>query len=79
MSDRVEYLSGEWHAMAAEALREQMSLDKMKNISTSMSNIYKNCPDGKERFLFISLENGRNRRLPGRGGGPPQGGIQDHG
>jgi len=30
----------------------------MKNISTSMSNIYKNCPDGQDRFLFVSLENG---------------------
>ena len=58
MSDRVDYLSAEWHAMAETALREQISPDKMKNISTSMSNIYKNCPDGKERFLFISLENG---------------------
>ena len=58
MSDRVKYLSGEWHALAEQALREQITPDKMKNISTSMSNIYKNCPDGKERFLFVSLENG---------------------
>lgn len=58
MPDRVKYLSGEWHTMAEQALREQITPDKMKNISTSMSNIYKNCPDGKERFLFVSLENG---------------------
>ena len=58
MSDQVKYLSGEWHAMAGQALREQITSDKMKNISTSMSNIYRNCPDGKERFLFISLESG---------------------
>lgn len=58
MSDRVEYLSGEWHAMAEKALREQITPDKMKNITTSMSNIYKNCPDGKERYLFVSLKEG---------------------
>ncbi len=58
MSDRVKYLSGEWHAMAEKSLREQITKDKMKNISTSMSNIYKNCPDGKERFLYVSIENG---------------------
>ena len=58
MSDQVKYLSGEWHDLAEKALREQITPEKMKNISTSMSNIYKNCPDGEERFLFISLENG---------------------
>ena len=72
MSDRVEYLSAEWHAMAETALREQITPDKMKNISTSMSNIYKNCPDGKERFLFISLENGTIADFQVGEGEPPK-------
>jgi len=58
MSERVQYLSAEWHTMAEQALREQITTEQMKGISTSMSNIYKNCPDGKDRFLFVSLENG---------------------
>ena len=58
MSDRVKYLSREWHVMAERALREQITPDKMKNITTSMSNSYENCPDGKERFLFVSLKEG---------------------
>lgn len=71
MSDRVRYLSGEWRAMAEEALREQIGPEKMKNISTSMSNIYKNCPDGKERFLFVSLKDGVLADLRVGEGDPP--------
>jgi putative sterol carrier protein len=56
--NKVKYLSNEWHALAEQALREQITPDKMKNISTSMSNIYKNCPGGRDRFLFVSLEKG---------------------
>jgi len=56
--DKVKYLSNDWHQLAAEALKDQITPSKMKNISTSMSNIYKNCPDGQDRFLFVSLENG---------------------
>jgi putative sterol carrier protein len=72
MSDQVKYLSGEWCALAREALREQITPDKMKNISTSMSNIYKNCPDGKERFLFVSLENGLIADFQVGEGDPPK-------
>ena len=72
MSDRVEYLSAEWQAMAETALREQITPDKMKNISTSMSNIYKNCPDGKERFLFVAIEKGLISDLQVGEGDPPK-------
>jgi len=72
MSDRVEYLSAEWHAMAERALREQITPDKMKNITTSMSNIYKNCPDGKERFLFVSLQDGAIADFQVGEGDPPK-------
>ena len=72
MSDRVKYLSGEWRAMAEKALREQTTPEKMKHISTSMSNIYKNCPDGKERFLFVSLEEGAVADLQVGEGEPPK-------
>ena len=72
MSDRVKYLSSEWHAMAGEALREQISPDKMKNITASMSNIYKNCRDGKERFLFVSLKDGAVADFQVGEGPPPK-------
>ena len=72
MSDQVKYLSAEWHALAEQALREQITPAKMKNISTSMSNIYKNCPDGKERFLFVSLENGLIADFRVGEGAPPK-------
>ena len=72
MPEEVKYLSGEWHAMAGEALREQITPDKMKNITTSMSNIYKNCPDGKERFLFVSLKDGLIADFQVGEGDPPK-------
>ncbi len=38
MSDQVKYLSSEWHALAEQALREQTTPEKMKNINTT--NLY---------------------------------------
>jgi putative sterol carrier protein len=58
--------------MAEQALREQITPDKMKNISTSMSNIYKNCPDGKEKYLFVRLEEGAVSDLQVGEGEPPK-------
>jgi putative sterol carrier protein len=72
MSDRVGYLSAEWRGRAEQALRDQLTPEKMKNISTSMSNIYKKCPDGKDRFLFVALEDGHVADLQVGEGEPPK-------
>ena len=58
MSGEVDYLSPQWRDEAETRLRAGLTADKMKNISTSMSNIYKNCPGGGEMYFYVRFENG---------------------
>jgi len=44
----------------------------MNKVTTSMSNIYKNCPGGVELFLFIACQDGRVTRVETGTGEPPQ-------
>jgi putative sterol carrier protein len=44
----------------------------MNKVSTSMSNIYKNCPGGKEMFLFIECKEGNITRVETGVGDPPK-------
>lgn len=53
-----QYLSPEWAAEAQKRLREQLSPETMKFVSSSMLTVYQNCPDGKERALYYKIENG---------------------
>ena len=52
MSQTVKYLSPQWRDEAEKRLKSELSPEKMNNITSSMSNIYNNCPDGKNRYLF---------------------------
>jgi putative sterol carrier protein len=53
-----QYLSPEWCAEAKRLIKEQLTPENMNNATTSLSNIYRHCPDGKERYLYIKFENG---------------------
>ena len=55
---RYDYLSPEWAAEVQKKLQKDLPADKMKFITTCMSNIYTNCPGGKVKFLFFRCENG---------------------
>ncbi|MBI9091839.1 MAG: SCP2 sterol-binding domain-containing protein [Desulfobacterium sp.] len=52
------YLSGPWRDEVEKRLKADLSPEKMNFISSSMSNIYTNCPDGKNHFLFFQFEAG---------------------
>ena len=54
----LKYLSPEWTAEAAKRLREQLTPEMMKNLTSSMLTLYHHCPDGKERALYYKIENG---------------------
>ena len=49
MTQPVTYLSPEWRDEAQKRLREELPPERMNNITSSMSNIYTNCPDGGEK------------------------------
>lgn len=73
MADQHVYLSQSWRDEALKRLQAELTPDKMNNVTTSMSNIYKNCPDGVEHFLFIACEDGKVTRVETGTGEPPEG------
>lgn len=54
----IKYLSPEWRAEAEKRLTSELSPEKMNHITSSMSNIYQHCPDGKDRYLFFKFDKG---------------------
>jgi putative sterol carrier protein len=73
MSDQHAYLSSSWRDEALKRLQAELTPEKMNNVTTSMSNIYKNCPDGAEHFLFVECKEGKVTRVETGTGEPPQG------
>ncbi len=72
MTGHVKYLSEEWRDEAENLLRKNLSPEKMNNVTTSMSNIYRNCPDGRDRFLFIGFKEGNLSDFQVGEGEPPK-------
>ena len=73
MSDLHTYLSTSWRDEALKRLQTELPPEKMNNVTTSMSNIYKNCPGGAEMFLFVECKEGKVTRVETGTGEPPQG------
>jgi putative sterol carrier protein len=63
MSGKPHYLSPEWKEQVEVLLRSELTPEKMNHISASMSNIYINCPDGKERYMFFGFIDGQLDRF----------------
>ena len=66
------YLSEAWRAEAEKRIRAEITPDKMKKITTSMSNMFLDCPDGKERFLYFDFKDGALAKLDVGEGEPPK-------
>ncbi len=58
MSEKFMYLSPAWRDEVEKRLKESLSPEKMKFITTSVSFNYLNCPDGKDRCLYFQCEEG---------------------
>lgn len=71
-STDMKYLSPEWRDEAEKRLKAELSPERMNRITSSMSNIYLNCPDGKERYLFFHYDNGELKSLETGEGEPPK-------
>lgn len=72
MSELIEYLSPAWRDKALKRLQAELPPEKMNNVTTSMSNIYKNCPGGEEKFLFVECKDGKVTRVETGTGDPPE-------
>ena len=53
--DTFKYLSPEWTAEAYRRLRQELTAEKMKFVTSSMVTFYSNCPDGKARALYYKF------------------------
>lgn len=71
MSETYAYLSSEWRNEALQRLQAELPPEKMNNITTSMSNIFKNCPGGSEKFLMIECIDGKVTRVETGDGDAP--------
>jgi putative sterol carrier protein len=56
--EKFKYLSPEWTEEALRRLREQLTPDKMKHITSSMLTLNTNCPDGKDRAVYYRVVDG---------------------
>lgn len=72
MPGKVKYLGPEWKDEVERLLKSELSPERMNRITSSMSNIYLNCPDGKERFMLFSFVDGLLDRFIVGEGVPPE-------
>lgn len=72
MSEKLKYLSPQWRDEAENRLKTQLTPDRMNHVTSSMSNIYKDCPDGRDRYLFFRFENGEFKDVLVGEGKPPE-------
>lgn len=59
MEEKLPYLEKAWRDEAAKRLSAELTPEKMNGITTSMADIYANCPDGKSRWMFVRCAEGR--------------------
>lgn len=55
---QLTYLSSEWAQEASRRLKEDLTPEKMKYLTSSMLTIYTDCPDGMERAVYYQLVDG---------------------
>ncbi len=72
----LQYLTEEWRAEAEKRLKAELTPEKMNHITSSMSNIYLDCPGGGSKFLLFRFENGALAEIALGTGEPPQAEFQ---
>ena len=72
MSGKPRYLSPEWKEQVEALLKSELTPEKMNHITSSMSNIYLNCPDGKEHYMYFGFVDGMLDRFLVEEGEAPQ-------
>ena len=57
------YLSQEWGAEVKKQLEENLTPEKMNNLTSSMNNQYTNCPGAADKYFFIGFADGKVDRV----------------
>jgi putative sterol carrier protein len=56
--EKLVYLSPEWAEEAARRLRQDLTPERMKYLTSSMLTVYTNCPDGRKLAVYYRVEDG---------------------
>lgn len=68
----LRYLTEEWRAEAERRLKAELTPDRMNHITSSMSNVYLDCPGGGSKHLVFRFEDGALTGLALGSGEPPE-------
>ena len=68
---RFKYLSPEWTKEAFNRLRQELTAEKMKHVTSSMVTLNTNCPDGIDRAVYYRFLDGVVEEVSIREGEPP--------
>ena len=63
MPEQFQYLSPDWRDEAERRLTSELSPERMNFVTSSMSNIYLECPDGGSRYLLFRFDEGKCAEL----------------
>ncbi|MCX8123822.1 MAG: SCP2 sterol-binding domain-containing protein [Spirochaetes bacterium] len=72
MPQELLYLTPQWRDEAERRLKSELTPEKMNFITSSMSNIYLNCPGGGSKYLFFKFADGTLDTLDLGEGEPPE-------
>jgi putative sterol carrier protein len=72
MAEQLQYLSPGWRDEAERRLKSELTAERMNFVTSSMSNVYLDCPDGGSRYLVFRFENGELAELLLGQGEPPK-------
>jgi len=68
----LQYLTEEWRAEAERRLKAELTPERMNKITSSMSNVYLDCPGGGSKYLLFRFADGALAELALGTGEPPE-------
>jgi putative sterol carrier protein len=57
-SQKFKYLSPEWTEEVQKRVKEKLTPERMKHVTSSMLTVNKNCPDGRDRAVYYQVVDG---------------------
>ncbi len=68
---KLKYLSPEWRDEVEKRLHEQFDTADIPKVTAAMNNQYHNCPDGKDKYYYVAIVDGKITSVEiGEGEGP---------
>jgi putative sterol carrier protein len=72
VTQKFQYLSPEWAEEVSRRVRDKLTPERMKYITSSMLTINTNCPDGKDRAVYYEIVDGVVTKVSIREGELPE-------